>query len=56
MIYFYNPDGSQVSPGKLSIAEARRDEIIYYIDDPEKHTIKPLHEETYEEALKLVEK
>ena len=56
VIYFYNPDGSQVSPSKLSIAEACRDEIIYYIDDPQKHTLKLLHEESYEEALKLVKK
>jgi hypothetical protein len=53
-IYFYNLDGSNVPPGKLSIAEANQGKVVYYIDDPEKHTIKPLHEETYEETLKLV--
>ena len=56
VIYFYNPDGSNVPPGKLSIAEANQGKVVYYIDDPEKHTIKSLHEETYEKALKLVEK
>lgn len=54
VIYFYNPDRSKVPNGKINIAEASRDEIIYYIDYPEKHTIKTIHEETYEEALKLV--
>lgn len=56
VIYFYNPDGSKVPPGKITIAAANQGKVVYYIDDPEKHTIKPLHEETYEEALKLVGK
>jgi hypothetical protein len=56
VIYFYNPDGSKVPPGKITIAAANQGKVVYYIDDPEKHTIRSLHEETYEEALKLVEK
>ena len=56
VIYFYNPDGSQVPPGKLSIAAANQGKVVYYIDDPQKHTLKLLHEESYEEALKLVKK
>lgn len=54
VIYFYNPDGSNVPPGKLNIAAANQGKVVYYIDYPEKHTIKPIHKETYEEALKLV--
>ena len=54
VIYFYNPDGSKVPPGKINIAAANQGEVVYYIDSTENHTIKPIHEETYEEALKLV--
>lgn len=54
VIYFYNPDGSKVPNGKLKIAEASRDKIIYYVDCPEKHAIKVLHEETYQEAVEII--
>jgi hypothetical protein len=56
VIYFYSPDGSKVPLGEITIAAANQGKVVYYIDDPEKHTIKSLHEETYEEVLKLVEK
>ena len=54
VIYFRNSDGHDVPPGKLYIAEANQGEMIYYIDYPEKHTMKSIHEETYEEALKIM--
>jgi hypothetical protein len=54
VIYFYNSDGSEISSGKINIAAANQGKVIYYIDDPEKNNIKPIHEETYEEALMLV--
>jgi len=54
VIYFHNPNGSNVASGKISIAAAKRGKVICYIDYPEKYTIKTIHEETYEEALKLV--
>ncbi len=53
VIYFYSPDGSRGPPDKIKIAATNHGEVVYYIDDPEKHTIKSMHEETYEEALKL---
>ena len=53
-IFFYNSDGSNISPGAISIATADKGKVIYYVDDPEKHTFKTLYEESYEEALKLV--
>lgn len=54
VIYFYNPDRSDVSLGKLSIAAAKPRKVVYYIDYPEKHTIKAVYEETYQDALKVV--
>jgi len=54
VIYFYNPNGSKVSNGKIKIAEVSREEVIYYVDYPEAHTIKAIHEESYEEAVKEI--
>jgi hypothetical protein len=56
VIYFRNPNGSNVPSDKITIAAAKRGKIIYYIDCPEKYNLKTLYEETYEEALKLVSK
>ena len=56
VIYFYNPEGSKVPFNKITIAAVNQGKIVYYVDDPEKHTIKPFHEESYEKALILVEK
>ncbi|MFS8562832.1 MAG: hypothetical protein LVR00_00225 [Rhabdochlamydiaceae bacterium] len=53
-IYFYNPDGSTVSTNKIEVGAVRQGKLVYYIDYPEKHTIKSIHEETYEEALEIV--
>lgn len=54
VIYFYNPDGSKVPSDKITIAAAEQGKIIYYVDYPERYTIKSIHEETYENALKIV--
>ena len=52
VIYFRNPDRSDVPQGKIRIAAAKRGKLVYYIDYPEKHTIKSIYEESYEDALK----
>ncbi len=52
-IFLYNPDGSFVSKGNLSVIKADRGEFTYAIDDPKDEfafKIKIL-KETYEEAL-----
>ena len=51
VIYIRNPDGSTVALDKLRIAAADEGELFYYVDDPEKYTLRVIHEETYEEAL-----
>ena len=53
-IVFRNPDGSKVAPNEITIATADEGRLAYSIDDPEKHTLKRIHRETYEEALKIV--
>jgi hypothetical protein len=53
-IYFYISEGSNVPLDKITIAAAEQGKLVYYIDDPEKYTLKDIHEETYEEALRIV--
>ena len=53
-IFFYKPDGSNVAPNEISVATANEGRMAYSIDDPEKHTLKRIHRESYEEALKIV--
>lgn len=53
-IYIRNPDGSNVSLNEIKVAAATGGEMSYYVDYPEKHTIKAIHEETYEEALRIL--
>ena len=53
-IFICKPGGYDVSPGEITIAAANKGNLSYYIDYPEKHTIKKIYKETYEEALKLV--
>jgi hypothetical protein len=55
-IYFYNPDRSDVLSDSISIATSNKGKIIYYIDYPEKYTIKPILEESYQEAVDLVDR
>jgi|HubBroStandDraft_4_1064222.scaffolds.fasta_scaffold301191_2 hypothetical protein len=54
VIYFRNPDGSKVSPDQMNIASAKEGQMFYYADYPEKHTLKVIREETYEEALRAI--
>lgn len=54
VIYFRNPDGSKVASGQINVASAREGKMSYYIDYPEKHTLKAICEETYEDALRQV--
>ena len=54
VIFFHSPDGFKVSPGKINIAAANQGKVTYYIDYPEKHTIKSIYKETYEEASQAV--
>lgn len=51
VIYFYNPDRNNVSSGEINIAAANQGKVVYYIDYPDKYTLKAMHEETYEEAV-----
>ena len=53
-IVFRNPDRSKVAPQEINIASATEGRMKYYVDDPERHTLKAIHKETYEEALKVV--
>jgi len=53
-IYFYGPDRHKVPAGEIKIATANQGQLVYYIDYPEKYTIKDIYEETYEDALKAV--
>ncbi len=54
VIYFRNPDGSKVASGKINIAAVTQGEVVYYIDYPEKHDLRAIHEEAYEEAFNLM--
>lgn len=54
VIYFHNPDASKVPSGRIKIAAAEQGKMIYYVDYPERHTIKAVHEESYDEALNMV--
>ena len=54
VVFFSNPDGSKVFSGKIKIAAAKQGKVIYYIDYPEKHTLKTVYEETYEEAMQAI--
>jgi hypothetical protein len=53
-IVFRNPDGSKVASGKINVASADEGKIFYYVDYPEKHTLKILYEETYEQAIQAI--
>jgi len=54
VIYFYKPDRSFVELEKLSIIAANEGRVEYEINHSEKRILKTIHEETYEEALKIV--
>jgi len=54
VVFFYNPDGSKVASGKIKVAAVKQGKVVYYIDYPEKYTLKSIYEETYEEALQAI--
>lgn len=54
VIYFRNPDGSTVALNKINVASAQKGEVVYFVDYPEKFTLKTIHKETYEEALQAI--
>jgi hypothetical protein len=45
---------SNVSSGKFKVIAVEHGSIAYYIQGPEKYSRQTICEETYEEALKLV--
>lgn len=53
-IWIRNPDGSSVSLDMIYYISAINGILYYYIDDPEKYSRKTVHQETYEEALKII--
>jgi hypothetical protein len=53
-IYFYNPDRSKVLPEKINIVALYDGKIKYSVNDPKQATLKRIHEEPYQEALKIV--
>jgi len=53
-IFFRNQDASNVSAEKINIAAANQGKVVYYIDCSEKHTIKAIYRETYEEAKRAI--
>jgi hypothetical protein len=54
VVFFYNPDGSKVASGKIKVAAVKQGKVVYYIDYPEKYTLKSIYEEPYEEALQAI--
>jgi hypothetical protein len=54
VIYFRNQDGTKVPLDKIKIASANEGEMFYYVDYPEKYTLKAIHKETYEEAVQTL--
>ncbi len=53
-LYLYNPDGSLLPPGELSIVSLAYGIIKYEIEDPETTYLKTIYQETYEEALEKI--
>ena len=54
VIYFHTQSYETVPSGEISIAAIEEGLIVYYIDDPERYTIQSIHEESYEDAVKIV--
>jgi hypothetical protein len=54
VIYFHNSDRSRVPSDKITVAASNDGEIIYYVYDLEKRTLKTLCEESYERALQSI--
>ncbi|NNM43194.1 MAG: hypothetical protein HKM07_02500 [Chlamydiae bacterium] len=55
-IFFRNPDGSSVGPGKIRVATAYEGILTYSVKYAENKSLKSIHTETFEQALKLDQK
>lgn len=53
IIQFLNRDGSFLAPGEIEIAKAKDGQLIYTITDVETQRLKDIHEESFEEALRI---
>src|SRR3990167_143123 len=53
-IYVHRPDGSKVPKDKLYYLSAINGMLYYYLDEPKTYSRITLHQETYEEALKIL--
>ncbi|MDE3045869.1 MAG: hypothetical protein KGJ02_04410 [Verrucomicrobiota bacterium] len=53
-IFLYNPDGSDIPPGSLSVVGALEGVLDYKIRDPKTDQLKSIHKETYEEAVRIL--
>ncbi len=53
-IYVHKPDGSKVPKNKLFYISAIDSIIYYYLDNPKFYSRIILHQETYDEALKIL--
>lgn len=55
-IYFFNQDGTHVSLQNINVASADEGVLSYYVDYPDKYTLKLIHRESYEDAANLITK
>jgi hypothetical protein len=55
VIFICEPDGRNVRPDQLSAITARNGIVSYKIDNPESKLFAVVHQETYEEALQILE-
>ena len=55
-IWAYNPDRSKLPPEKIYYISAINGNLNYYRRGPKKYTRQAICEETYAEALKLINK
>ncbi len=53
-LFISQVDTSDVALGRLCGADAIKGDLNYYADNADRYTLKRLHEETYEEAFRIV--
>ncbi len=53
-IFIRQPDNRDVPPGNLSIVSEREGKVAYKVFESDPFTLKRIHEETFEEAMRLV--
>ncbi len=53
-IFFRNPDGRDLPPGKIIVVESMNGKVEYNIYETGSHRISTLQEELYQEARKMV--